>query len=141
MCELYAHSAYYTRRLLKRYAWVCGVTGLLVFIGGMIALYSLAMQQATPVTVRESVIATICSFAFVLIFSRILQLTISCVKTTMSLRRLEDEFFDKPNSDRLRELVEGYEIERATGPDVPTLLYYFGRNAIQKQWHEKRAAL
>jgi hypothetical protein len=99
------------------------------------------MQQATPDTVRESVIATICSFVFVLIFARILQLTFSCVKTTMSLRKLEDEFFDKPSAERLRELVEGYEIERATGPDVPTLLYYFGRNKLQAKWHESRAAL
>ncbi len=141
MRELYAHSAFYTCRLLKRYTWLCGFTGLLVFIGGIVALYSLAMQEAIPVTVRESVVATICSFVFVLVFARILQLTIGCVKTALSLRRLEDDFFDKPNADRLRELVESYEIERATGPDVPTPLYYFSRDNLQKKWHEKRLTL
>lgn len=141
LCELYAHCAYYTRRLLRQNAWVCGITSAAVFAGGMLALYSLAMQQVTPTTVRESVIATICSFVFVLIFARLLQLTISCVNTSITLRKLEDDFFDKPTTKRLTELVEGYEIERATGPDVPTPLYYIWRNSLKTSWNERRTAL
>ncbi|MBN8626040.1 MAG: hypothetical protein J0M17_11165 [Planctomycetes bacterium] len=138
LCELYAHSAFYTRRLARIYGFTVTASAVLVFVASFAMLYHLAMDDGITKNVREAVVATICSTIFVLIFARLVQLAFACLNSVKSMRRIENELLKKPKANALRELVDEYDIERASSPDVPTAIYKLRRNYLQRQWHIRR---
>lgn len=138
LCEVYAHSAFYTRRLAKAYGLIVAASAILVFMAAFAMLYHLAMDDGITKNIREAVVTTICSTIFILIFARQAQLAFACLNTVKSTRRIEEQLLEKPRANALRELVDEYDIERASSPDVPTMIYECWRDELQRQWHIRR---
>lgn len=138
--ELYAHSAFYTWRLLRIYSRVASVWGVLVFALSFFVIYGLATNPPAPDT-RDSVLEALCTVILVLLCIRAIETAVAANSSSNEARQIEEGLLKKPSGQALAEIADAYDIERAAGPDVPTSLYRAMRNGLQRQWHERRLAI
>lgn len=135
--EIYAHSAFYSWRLqhvcFHMYFWVSVV---LAGLGG-IAIYSMATSPA-DVTTASRILDVVCSIVFAFLVVRAAAACLSAWCSSRECRTVADELAGSITSDRLREVLVNYDIERSTGPSVPTAVYLRCREGLQSAWHSRR---
>lgn len=139
--ELYAHSAFYTWWLLDIYAKVLVVVSGATLLLSFSVIYHLASDATAALTTRQAVLDALCTVILVVIGVRAGDNAWAAFASAKAAKKIEVALLAKPHLRVLIELIDGYDIERAGGPDPPTLIYCLRRNAIQKKWHARRAAL
>jgi len=139
--ELYAHSAFYTWRLLRIFAVLTGLVGVAVFVGSGIFIYALAMNTTIAATSRQAVLETISTVVLLVFSIRALETAWKAVVSYRSVHQIENELLKKPEGQSLLDLVDSYDMERAAGPNPPTTLYVLRRGTLQQKWHRRREAL
>lgn len=138
--ELYAHSAFYTWRLLRRHSKIAIGWAVLIFVFSFIIIYGIATEPPAAAT-RNAVLEALCTVVLVLLCVQAVERAIESLSSVGEAREIEERLLKKPVGKELDEIVDSYDIERAAGPDVPTTLYRLMRNGLQKQWHERRKAI
>jgi hypothetical protein len=138
--ELYAHSAFYTWRLLRAYARIAAFWAAIVFAVSFVVIYGLATTTVTPAS-RDAVLEALCTVILVILCVRAFETATAAKASSNEARSIEEALLKKPIGQQLVEIVDAYDIERAAGPDVPTTLYRVMRNRLQTQWHERRLAI
>ncbi len=139
--ELYAHSSFYSWRLLGSAGALFLVTGTAIAIIGAVAIYGLVVEPSPSATTAERVLDVVCSLVFVTLSARAVDAGIAALVGGRESRRVADELIATAASDRIAELTSLYDMNRNSGPLVPTLLYRVSRDSLQKEWHSRRLAL
>ena len=138
--EIYAHSAFYSWRLLHvcfhMYFWVSVVLAGL----GAIAIYSIAASP-TDMAAASRILDVVCSIVFAFLVARALAACLSAWCSSRECRRIADELAGSITDERLREVIANYDIERSTGPAAPTAVYLRCREGLQSAWHSRRTEM
>lgn len=138
--ELYAHSAFYTWRLLRTQSKIAIGWAVLVFVFSFIIIYGIATEPPAAAS-RNAVLEALCTVVLVLLCVQAVEWSIESLSSAAEAREIEQSLLKKPVGKELDDVVDSYEIERAAGSDVPTTLYRLMRSGLQKQWHERRKAI
>lgn len=138
LAELYAHSAFYTWRLLRVYGFLLGALGIVVFVGSSAVIYWLASDAASSAD-RKSVLEAICTVILVLLSVRALDMAWSALSSSWSVRSIENTLLTVPRGEALTDLVDSYDIETARAPSPPTIIYRLRRNSLASKWYARRA--
>lgn len=138
--EIWAHSAFYSWRLQRRTGWALIGVGVLVAIVGAAVIYGLAVQPREA-SISGRILDVVCSLVFVVLAAKALDSGAAGIAAGREARAVADGLLETSDPGRLDELVAEYDIERASGPSVPTLIYRLSRDELQRQWHERRKAL
>lgn len=138
--EMYAHSSFYSWRLLRSTGALFLVSGTLIAIIGAIVIYGLAVEPPSATTAGR-VLDVVCSLVFVALSAKAIDAGIAALVGARDSRRVADELIATADSERIAELTSLYDMDRNSGPLVPTLIYSLSRDSLQKEWHSRRAAL
>lgn len=138
--ELYAHSAFYTWRLLRISSFLAFIWSSIVFVGSFVVIYYLA-DAPRNIETTKGILESLSTVALVILCVRGVEYATTANLSAKEVRSIEESLQKKPHGRSLIELADSYEIERASGPDVPTIIYYFLRNKLQKQWFERRKTI
>lgn len=138
--ELYAHSAFYSWRLLRA-CWRSYLVGTLLFAAiGFFIIYLLAADTHDP-TVRGRILDLVCSVVFVFLTAKAAVVTVDAKQSADECRRVFEGLVSQSAADSPNDLAIDYDIERASGIKIPTFLYKISRDSLQKEWHDIRSGL
>ncbi len=138
--ESYAHSSFYSWRLLRSTGALFLVSGTLIAIIGAVVIYGLAVAPPSATTAGR-VLDVVCSLVFVALSAKAIDAGIAALVGARDSRGVADELIATADSERIAELTSLYDMDRNSGPLVPTLIYSLSRDSLQKEWHSRRAAL
>jgi hypothetical protein len=138
--ELYAHSAFYTWRLLQVYSRIAFVWALIIFSISFGIIYNLA-ETSPQIEIRGAVIEGLCSVALVLLCVKAVEVAYAAHASSKETRQIEKSLLKGLVGVSLAEAADEYDLALAAGLDVPTSLYRLMRNKLQQQWHERRVAI
>lgn len=138
--ELYVHSSFYTWRLLK----VCGRMYAAVSIAlaavGFLVIYSLASTPSVE-TVSERLLDLVCSLIFAFLTGKSVQAAFDAGCSSASSQKIYDALLSAHRAQDIAELCAEYDVERASGVTIPTLIYLRYRDLMQREWHQIRGSL
>lgn len=140
MRELYAHSAFYTWRLLKSSSILVGIFSFLLFILCFSIIYRFAEGNFES-SLKKAVLEALCTIALVLIFIRSLEFSLKSKSSFQNAMEVESKLLMPISGDELLSVVDTYEIERSSGADPSTIIYLFMRNRLQRQWIKRRKSI
>lgn len=140
--ELYAHSAFYTWRLLRVTGWLYAALSLLVVGGAILFLYRLAAGEAM-VAPRPVVLDTLLTVVIGVLGIRASVFSIGCFRSAGMARKVADALIEAPLPVErcLEELTYRYDFERNGGPAPPTAIYIILRGVLERDWIHRRRAL
>jgi hypothetical protein len=133
---LSAHSAFFTSRLNRVYFWFLAGLTLLATLVSIVIVYDLAMDTTTQPKVRVIALDVLCTVVLVYFALRAMETAIraarASARTKGILRAMSG--LPLPTGRLLQELVDEYDFERSSDPDVPTLLYSRLNLRIDQEW-------
>lgn len=138
--EIYAHSSFYSWRLLRATAKLHFAIAL--FLGGITCavIYGLAAHPtAGPFSAR--LLDLVCSFVLLVLFCKAFEASFGAWSSSIACKELAECFMKDEGDDALRRYTIDYDIERASGPSIPTRLYRCKRDQLQRLWHSRREDL
>lgn len=138
--EMYAHASFYSWQLLRTSGQLYITLSLLLALAGLAAIYWTAIEQpssTTAVRVLE-IVSTLVLASFAV---RSADTGVASLRASCDARHIASKLLDTSNEAQLSELIAEYDIERAGGPPVPTLVYRFQRTALERKWMRRREAL
>jgi hypothetical protein len=138
--ELYAHSAFYTWRLLRIQAVFLLVVGVLVFAASGVVVYCLAASPDTK-TDRRAVLEAVCTVVLLVVAVKACEASWEAFAASSSIRAIENDLLEKPKGEALKDLIDSYDIERAAGPSPSTFFYNRCRNTLAKKWEDRRKTI
>lgn len=138
--EVYAHSAFYSWRLLRRTGVCLVILAVAVFCVGAAAIYGLAVEPPES-TAAERILDFVCSFVLVGLSCRALDAGVEACSAASESRAVAQGLIEQADPGQVSELCVRYDMERSSGPPVPTIIYKRSRGALQEEWHERRKAL
>jgi hypothetical protein len=142
MRELYAHSAYYSWRLLRSTSQVYLSISVIVLIVTLVVMYGLAMTTE-PTVPRGKVLDALFSVVLGIISVRLIAMSLACARSATLSREVANKLIEEPlpTDHRLREIVYEYDLDRLGAPAPPTVLYNVMRRSLQRHWDHRRTAL
>lgn len=137
--EITAHSAFYTQSLLRTFSRLMLLVGAGMFLVAFLIVFDLAATAERTVS-RVPILDALCSIVLGVFCVRSLETAFSAHQSSNAIRDVEGRLFTLPfaTGQALQNLVDEYELERATSKDVPTGIYKWCRSRLQRQWHERR---
>ena len=138
--ELYAHSSFYSWRLLRRGGWIFMGVGVAIAIVGAVIVFGLALPSTT-VSAADRILDVVCSLVFAVLLARSLDAAIAAFISAQATRAISRVLIEAPDQERVEELIGHYDMERMSGPMIPTFVYRLSRDRLQAEWHERRKAL
>lgn len=138
--EMYAHSSFYSWRLLRVSGSIFLTVGLAVAILGVVIIYGLAVEQPAATTAGR-VLDVVCSLVFVTLSAKAVDAGIAALVASRDARAVADSLIGTSDDEQISELASQYDMDRNGGPLVPTPIYRLWRTPLQKEWHERGAAL
>lgn len=140
--ELYAHSSFYTWRLLRATAWLYGIGAGAVFGIALVVLYQLAASDTPPLP-RPLALEAIFSVLLAVLGLRGLSLMAACAFGASGAKKVAEGLIADPlpTGPRLLELADAYDFERMGAPSPPTILYKMNRDRLAEDWAHRRRAL
>jgi hypothetical protein len=138
--EIYAHSAFYSWRLLDAaWRWYLALSVVFFLVGGGV-IYSIAVSRPDP-TLAGRLLDVICSVVFVVFMARAADAALEAFTSSGECKDVADQLALGSSLERQRDLVIEYNIERTCGPTIPTWIYMRMRDALQAEWMQRRAEL
>ncbi len=139
LVELYAHSAFYTWRLLRIQAIATFLIGLAVLIGCVAVIYHLAVEP-TVQTDRKAVLEAICTVVLLVVTAKAFHASWEAYSSYEQVRAIENALLNQPSGETLIDLIDSYEIERAAGANPSGWIYRLRRRVLSAKWNERRKA-
>lgn len=140
LTELYAHSAFFSHRLLCVHGFVAAALAVMVVAGALILVYVLAVANPGQ-QLRLSILEALFSVVLVVLGLRYAKDAVNSFFSSVATGKIEAALLQKPKRAALDELIEEYDIERVTSPMIPTWLYRITRNRFGDLWAERRSSL
>lgn len=138
--ELYAHSAFYTWRLLRIQAVFMLVLAVIVFVLAGVVVYHLAAAPKIQAD-RHAILEAVCTVVLLVVAVKGLEGSWEAFVASSSIRAIENSLLEKPKGEALKDLVDSYDIERAAGPNPMTIFYDRCRSRLSKKWMERRKTI
>lgn len=138
--EMYAHSSFYSWRLLRWTGALFIGSSMLLFIIGATIIYGLAVDPPSA-TIAGRVLDVVCSLVFVTLSAKALDAGIAALVGAHDSRGVADKLITTADSEHITELTSLYDMDRNSGPLASTRLYCLFRNSLQKEWNLRRVAL
>lgn len=138
--ELYAHSAFYTWRLLRVQGWGIFAFSLLALISCGVLIYHLAAEP-TAQGDRKAILEAVCTVVLLVVTMKGFEASWDCYQTVTAVRAIENRLLEKPKGGVLKDLIDSYDLERAAGPNPMTIIYTLWRNRLASKWTERRKNL
>ena len=141
--EVYAHSAFYTYRLLAMESWIAITFSIIVLAGGFAYVYELALDTTTNTVTREHALDAICSTVLVVFALRALEVGVTARGFSADARVLCDELLSPSavQSEIASDAAREYDLLRTQIPEVPTWLYSLTNARLADAWDRRREAL
>lgn len=137
---LYAHSAFYTWRLL-RVCWYIYLFGVVAFgFIGFLVIYWLAAEPSDPST-SGRVLDLVCSIVFVFLTAKAVIACVDAKQSSIECRRIESSLLAQKEGDNPRDLMLDYDVERASAIAIPTLIYIRMRDGLKREWDDVKKGL
>lgn len=138
--EIYAHSSFYSWRLLRVSGWTRLSAGVVFALVGAFIVFGLALPSSTVAT-ADKVLDIVCSIVFVSLAARALETASEALMAAVEARAVADSLLKTRDEDQVQELINHYDMERAAGSSVSTLAYKMLRDRLQAEWKQRRQAL
>jgi hypothetical protein len=138
--EMYAHSSFFSWRLLRTSGTLFVAVGVAVMIMGIAVIYGLAVEQP-PATAAGRVLDVVCSLVFGALSVKAFDTGIAACVASRDARVVADGLIGTSDEAQILEFALQYDMERVSGPLVPTLIYRLRRTTLEKEWCERRLAL
>jgi hypothetical protein len=140
--EVYAHSAFFTWRLLRTSAIVHGIGSLLLVLSTVLLMYALVTSDL-PRPVRLRALDALFSVALGVAALRLVGASIRCAFSARGTRLIADALIGHPlpGGQLLDHLTRCYDFERMGAPQAPTILYKTMRARLSNDWNHRRGAL
>lgn len=138
--EIYAHSSFYSWILLRRTGRLLLFLGTFIAVGGAVAIYALAVRPPAATTAAR-LLDVVCSLVFIVLSAKALSAGADSLYAARGSRRIADALIVTAEPERIGELTALYDMERNSGPLIPTRLYQLGRKNLQERWYARRVAL
>lgn len=138
--EIYAHSSFYSWRLLRSTGMLLLSVGVVVAIIGAVVIYGLAVEPPS-LTTAGRVLDVVCSLVFVALSAKAVDAGVAALVAARESRSVADGLIETADAERIAELASLYDMDRSAGPLVPTLVYRVSRATLQTEWHTRRASL
>lgn len=138
--EIYAHSSFYSWRLLRREARLLLVLGLVLAIVGGVVVYGLALSSSPDLPVAR-ILDIVCTLVLTVLAAKALMAAAAAHIAARGAKTVADGLLHTKNQELVEELIETYNVDRASGPSISTLNYKRARSALQAEWHQRREAL
>ena len=135
--ELYAHSAFYTWRLLRVQSIVMLIVALIGAAASVIVIYYLAAVPYAQVD-RRAVLEVVCTVVLLVVTVKGFEASWDAFSSSSSIRSIENALLKKPKGEALKDLVDSYDIERAAGANPMTTIYDWWRDGLSKKWESRR---
>lgn len=137
--EIYAHSSFYSWRLLNK----LGILLLTIAVGiasiALITLYNLAVSP--PAETTAIILESLCTFIFFGFFQKSFYFGLSALQSSRTAHEIADTLCEKINVETINNLAFDYDIMMSNAPSIPTFIYRYSRPSLQKSWHERRKSL
>lgn len=133
--EIYASSAFHTWHLLRNWAWIIGLVGVVLLVGTFVIVYGLATNPL-PTETTADVLDALCSIVLAVLSLRALETAFSAWNAASSTRKIADALVSKPvtSGKALDGLVRDYDFERTGCAPIPTWLYKWRRDELSREW-------
>lgn len=138
--ELYAHSSFYSWRLLRSAGVLFASVGIVVAFTGAVVIYGIAVDPSSATTAGR-VLDVVCSLVFVVLSAKAVDAGVAALVAARESRDIADGLIETADAERIAELTSRYDMERSAGPPVSTLIYRVSRATLKKEWHARRMAL
>jgi hypothetical protein len=140
--ELYAQNSFYSWRLLRIQFYLLASLAALVLIAAITAFFRIA-HFPLPMDANTKLADTVCTLALGLFFLKAAEAALASSSGSAAARQVADALVrpEAAQPDRTKELVDRYDIDRAAGPTVATLVYKLAGSRLQKEWEDRRDAL
>jgi len=140
--ELYAHSSFYTWRLLRAASRVYAASAAVIFMATFVIVYWLAGTDS-PTVPRGRVLDALCSVVLVVFLLRAISSTFATCSAAEQARRASDALITSPlpSGESLVSLIDRYDFARMGVPGPPTMLYRIKRKELGAEWEQRRLAL
>lgn len=138
--EMYAHSAFYSWRLLRQTGWAHLAAGTVVAGVGASIVFGLALPSSSVAT-ADKVLDIVCSLVFVTLAARAFERGVEALFQARGARAIADGLLEIEDTGRVQDLLTEYDIERGGGIAIPTPIYRLNRNRLQLEWRERRQGL
>jgi hypothetical protein len=133
--ELYAHSAFFTWRLLRMQAWVTFTVATVVTIACGVLTYHLAAISGTT-TDRRAILEAISTIFLLTVAAKGFEASWAAFMSCREIRSIENEMLKTPRGEGLEDLVDSYDIERAAGPNTSGVLYHWCCDTLTAKWND-----
>ncbi len=131
--KVYAHSAFVSWRLLRSYAFFLLAIGIAVFLAGIVGLWLLARTTSGVGVSLGWMADVVCSTVLVTFGVRVVKAGVESIEASSGIRSLYGAIMDQREG-VAREAIVAYDMERASGPWVPTWLYRMNRSRLRGDW-------
>lgn len=140
--ELYAHSSFYTWRLLRLSAILHSVVAGALLLVTILALYFLA-TTTTAVPGKDVVVDAVFTVVLGVLALRIVVEAVGHAKGAAEAHRIADALVAAPlpSEDVLVGLADDYDSERGSTSPAPTSVYRLWRDSLSIEWARRREAL
>ena len=135
--ELYAHSAFFTWRLLRMQAWIAFTVAAAVTIACYVVTYHLAAASGTT-TDRRAILEAISTIVLLTVAARGFEASWAAFTSCREIRSIEKEMLKTPWGEGLEDLVDSYDIERSAGPSTSGVLYQWRCDTLAADWNDRR---
>jgi hypothetical protein len=135
--ELYAHSAFFTWRLLRLQAWLLFAIAAIVLLVCGVLIYSLAGLPNVEID-RHAALEAVCTVVLMVICLKAFEAGWESFTSYREIRSIESALLDRPGGEALKDLTDSYDIERAAGASPMTFLYECCRRRLSAKWTERR---
>lgn len=138
--ELYAHSAFFTWRLLRAQSILLLILGLSILAGCGLMVYQLAASLQLSLD-RHSLLESICTIILLAFSMRSLEASWDAHTSSNATRSIENALLELPSGTLLRDLTDSYDLERAAGANPMTLIYRALANHLSAKWRGRRRCI
>jgi hypothetical protein len=135
--ELYAHSAFFTWRLLRIQAWAAFAIAAVVTTACAVLIYHLAAVPETA-TNRRPILEAVSTIVLLSVGVKGFEAWGAAFSSYKEIRGIETAMLKRPRGEELEDLVDSYDIERAAGPSTSGFLYNRYRATLAAKWDERR---
>jgi hypothetical protein len=139
MAELYAHSAFFTWRLLRMQAWITVTVAAALTVACAFVTYHLAAVSGTT-SDRRGILEAISTIVLLTVAAKGFEASWAAYTSCREIRSIENEILKTPQGEGLEDLVDSYDIERAAGPSTSGVLYHWRCRTLAAKWNDRRTS-
>lgn len=140
--EMYAESAFFTSRLLRRYAWTLTGSALLLAALAGVGFFAAAVEVGVQPRLLDQVGELLLSGVVVSVVLSTLQRGLDALAAARAVAQIEEQLLGldlaAPNRDELAARVRDYEAEVNAAPLVSPVFYWRTNDTLSQMWNTRK---